>query len=122
MNNFGEKANVIWGVADLIRDTFKRGKYQTVMRTFTAPLDEQRQIVAHCRYQSSQIDNFASTLTASIETVKDFRATLIAAAVTGKADVQDPSPTPPRRGEGRTSPLSPLPMGRGEDGVEKEQE
>jgi len=25
MNNFGEKVSFIWGVADLIRDTFKRG-------------------------------------------------------------------------------------------------
>jgi hypothetical protein len=31
MNNFGEKVSFIWGVADLIRDTFKRGKYQDVI-------------------------------------------------------------------------------------------
>ena len=35
MNNFSEKANFIWGVADLIRDTFKRGKYQDVILPFT---------------------------------------------------------------------------------------
>ncbi|MBI3360879.1 MAG: SAM-dependent DNA methyltransferase, partial [Chloroflexi bacterium] len=35
MNNFGEKASFIWGVADLIRDTFKRGKYQDVILPFT---------------------------------------------------------------------------------------
>lgn len=35
MNNFGEKANFLWSVADLIRDTFKRGKYQDVILPFT---------------------------------------------------------------------------------------
>ncbi len=35
MNNFSDKANFIWGVADLIRDTFKRGKYQEVILPFT---------------------------------------------------------------------------------------
>ncbi len=35
MNNFGEKVNVIWSIADLIRDTFTRGKYQDVMRPLT---------------------------------------------------------------------------------------
>jgi type I restriction enzyme M protein len=27
-NNFAEKANFLWSVADLIRDTFRRGRYQ----------------------------------------------------------------------------------------------
>src|ERR671919_1768676 len=35
MNNFGEKVSFIWGVADLIRDTFKRDKYQDVILPFT---------------------------------------------------------------------------------------
>ena len=35
MNNFGEKVSFIWGVADLIRDTFKRGKYQDIILPFT---------------------------------------------------------------------------------------
>ena len=35
MNGFSDKANFIWGVADLIRDTFKRGKYQDVILPFT---------------------------------------------------------------------------------------
>jgi type I restriction enzyme M protein len=35
MNNFGEKVSFIWGVADLIRDTFRRGKYQDVILPFT---------------------------------------------------------------------------------------
>lgn len=35
MNNFGEKVNFIWSVADLIRDAFKRGEYQDVILPFT---------------------------------------------------------------------------------------
>lgn len=35
MNNFSEKANFIWGIANLIRDAFKRGKYQDVILPFT---------------------------------------------------------------------------------------
>src|SRR5438270_2123999 len=35
LNNFGEKVSFIWGVADLIRGTFKRGKYQDVILPFT---------------------------------------------------------------------------------------
>lgn len=35
MDNFGEKVSFIWSVADLIRDTFKRGKYQDVILPFT---------------------------------------------------------------------------------------
>jgi type I restriction enzyme M protein len=35
VHNFSERANFIWGIADLIRDTFKRGKYQDVILPFT---------------------------------------------------------------------------------------
>jgi len=35
VNNFDEKASFIWSVADLIRDTFKRSKYQDVVLPFT---------------------------------------------------------------------------------------
>ena len=35
MNNFSEKVNFIWSVADLIRDTFKRSKYQDVILPLT---------------------------------------------------------------------------------------
>jgi len=35
MNNFSEKANFLWSIADLIRDVFKRGKYQDVILPFT---------------------------------------------------------------------------------------
>ena len=33
--NHGEITSFIWGVADLIRDTFKRGKYQDVILPLT---------------------------------------------------------------------------------------
>ena len=35
MNNFSEKVNFIWSIADLIRDSFKRGKYQDVILPLT---------------------------------------------------------------------------------------
>ena len=35
MNNFGEKVNFIWSIADLLRDRFKRGKYGDVILPFT---------------------------------------------------------------------------------------
>ena len=35
MQNFGDKVNFIWRIADLIRDTFKRGKYQDVSLPLT---------------------------------------------------------------------------------------
>ncbi len=35
MSNFREYANFIWSVADLIRDSFKRGKYQDVILPLT---------------------------------------------------------------------------------------
>ena len=35
MGNFAEKVSFIWSVADLIRDHFKRGKYQDVILPFT---------------------------------------------------------------------------------------
>ena len=35
MENFSAKVNFIWGIADLIRDSFKRSKYQDVILPFT---------------------------------------------------------------------------------------
>lgn len=35
MSNFSEKANFIWSIANLLRDSFKRGKYQDVILPFT---------------------------------------------------------------------------------------
>jgi type I restriction enzyme M protein len=35
MTNFQDKATFIWGVADLIRDNFNRGKYKDVILPFT---------------------------------------------------------------------------------------
>jgi len=35
MNNFSEITTFIWSIADLLRDTFKRGKYQDVILPLT---------------------------------------------------------------------------------------
>lgn len=35
MTNFSDRANFIWNVANLIRDSFKRGKYQDIILPFT---------------------------------------------------------------------------------------
>jgi type I restriction enzyme M protein len=35
MNNFNEKVTFIWSIADLIRDAFKRSKYQDVILPLT---------------------------------------------------------------------------------------
>src|SRR3990172_439277 len=35
MNNFSEKVNFIWSIAELIRDTFKRSKYQDIILPLT---------------------------------------------------------------------------------------
>ena len=35
MDNFGQKVAFIWGIADLIRDAFKRSKYQDVILPLT---------------------------------------------------------------------------------------
>lgn len=35
MNNFSDKVNFIWSVADLLRDTFKRSKYQDIILPLT---------------------------------------------------------------------------------------
>ena len=35
MNNFGEKVNFIWSIAELLRDSFKRSKYQDVILPLT---------------------------------------------------------------------------------------
>jgi type I restriction enzyme M protein len=35
VNNFGEKVNFLWSIAELLRDSFKRSKYQDVILPFT---------------------------------------------------------------------------------------
>ncbi len=35
MNNFSEAANFLWTISELLRDTFKRSKYQDVILPFT---------------------------------------------------------------------------------------
>lgn len=53
--NHGEIVSFLWGVADLIRDTFKRGKYQdvilplTVLRRLDCVLAGYQSLAAICR-------------------------------------------------------------------------
>ena len=70
MNNFGEKVSFIWGVADLIRDTFKRGKYQDVILPFTvlrridcvlAPTKE-KVLAENAKLKAKKLDNPAPRL------------------------------------------------------------
>src|SRR2546425_5326520 len=69
-NNFGEKVSFIWGVADLIRDTFKRGKYQDVILPFTvlrridcvlAPTKE-KVLQVNARLKEKKLENVAPQL------------------------------------------------------------
>lgn len=70
MQNFSEKSNFIWSVADLIRDTFKRGKYQdvilpfTVLRRIDSVLEPTKQAVldAYAEYRE-KLDNLDPVLT-----------------------------------------------------------
>ncbi|HEY8477151.1 MAG TPA: class I SAM-dependent DNA methyltransferase, partial [Chloroflexota bacterium] len=69
MNNFSEKANFLWSVADLLRDSFKRGKYQdvilplTVLRRIDCVLKptKQRVLEVNAKYQR-KLENLAPQL------------------------------------------------------------
>jgi type I restriction enzyme M protein len=64
MNNFSEITNFIWTIAELLRDDFKRSKYQdivlplTVLRRIDCVLDPTKQEVlkAHARLKG-KLDN-----------------------------------------------------------------
>lgn len=69
MNNFGEKVNFIWSIADLIRDTFKRSKYQdiilplTVLRRIDCVLEPTKQNVLEVNAKlKGKLDNLAPQL------------------------------------------------------------
>lgn len=70
MNNHGEIVSFIWSVADLIRDTFKRGKYQdvilplTVLRRLDCVLapTKQKVLETHARLKG-KLENLAPQLT-----------------------------------------------------------
>lgn len=63
-NHFQEKANFIWGVADLIRDVFRRSKYQdvilplTVLRRIDCVLEPTKENVlkTHAKYKGQLAD------------------------------------------------------------------
>lgn len=64
MENFGQITSFIWGVADLIRDTFKRGKYQdvilplTVLRRLDCVLEPtKKEVLARHNQLKGKLDN-----------------------------------------------------------------
>lgn len=69
MNNFSEKANFIWSIANLLRDTFKRSKYQdvilplTVLRRIDCVLEPTKEKVleTHARLKG-KLENLAPQL------------------------------------------------------------
>jgi type I restriction enzyme M protein len=70
-NNFSEKVSFIWSVADLIRDTFKRSKYQdvilplTVLRRIDSVLQPTKEKVLklHINLKAKGLQNLAPPLT-----------------------------------------------------------
>lgn len=69
MNNFSEKAAFLWSVADLLRDVFKRGKYQdvilpfTVLRRIDAVLEPTKtQVLATYAKHKGKLDNLDGVL------------------------------------------------------------
>ncbi len=69
MNGFCAKVEFLWGVADLIRDHFKRGKYQdvilplTVLRRIDCVLEPSKdKVVERCRTLKGKLDNLDSQL------------------------------------------------------------
>ncbi len=69
MSNFSEKVNFIWSVADLLRDTFKRSKYQdvilplTVLRRIDCVLQPSKEKVLEINARlKGKLDNLAPQL------------------------------------------------------------
>ena len=70
MNNHSEKVNFIWSVADLIRDAFKRSKYQdvilplTVLRRIDCVLQPSKEhVLTTYNVYKGQLDNLSPLLT-----------------------------------------------------------
>ncbi|MDI6770236.1 MAG: class I SAM-dependent DNA methyltransferase [Anaerolineales bacterium] len=69
MNNFPEKVNFLWSIAELLRDAFKRSKYQDVILPFTVlrridcvlELTKNEVLETHNRYKG-QLDNLDGIL------------------------------------------------------------
>ncbi len=78
MNNFGEKVNFIWSIAELLRDTFKRSKYQdvilplTVLRRIDCVLEPTKQHVLEVNAKlKGKFDNLAANLHTYINAFSD---------------------------------------------------
>ena len=57
--------------------------------TLSPTLVEQKQIVQHCAQEVGHINRFIEKLNRSLEKVREYRAALISAAVTGKIDIRE---------------------------------
>lgn len=55
------------------------------------PLGEQQAIAAHLDAETDRIDSLVATVLTSIERLREYRAALIAAAVTGRIDIRTPA-------------------------------
>lgn len=70
MNNFSEQANFLWSIAEILRDTFKRSKYQdvilpfTVLRRIDCVLEptKDKVLAAHARLKAKGIKNLGPQL------------------------------------------------------------
>ena len=116
--NHSEIVSFIWGVADLIRDVFKRGKYQDIILPLTVlrrldctidtpsisqvsskhinpaqfsllPLPDQQAIADFLDRETARIDALIEKSEEAIKLLKEYRTALISAAVTGKIDVRE---------------------------------
>ncbi|HSE87405.1 MAG TPA: hypothetical protein VLJ79_14370 [Candidatus Binatia bacterium] len=82
--NHSQIVSFIWGVADLIRDTFKRGTVTAV-----PPKNEKKDIVQQVLEETRKIDALIAKIREGIEKLKEYRIALISGAVTGKIDVRE---------------------------------
>ena len=115
--NHSEIVSFIWGVADLIRDVFKRGKYQDIILPLTVlrrldglagvspilqtnskhtnqpwlslrPLPEQLSVANFLDGETTRIDALITKIEETIKLLKEYRTPLISAAVISKIDVR----------------------------------
>ncbi|MFZ1597988.1 MAG: hypothetical protein WAW26_19250, partial [Anaerolineae bacterium] len=64
-----------------------KGERLHMLRNLLPPIDEQRAIVAHIAAETARLDAAAAATARTIALLKERRAALIAAAVTGRIDM-----------------------------------
>ena len=75
--------------------TFNEVSIETVREMWVTvpPIPEQNDLVAHIQRRNSELDNLSAAATHAITLLRERRAALISAAVTGKVDVRDTAPS-----------------------------